>query len=137
MGDHGGEALRKKFSDPRIHMAIVCASIGCPYLRNEVFSGAKLDEQLDAQTRKFLGDPEKFRIDRKAEKAYLSPIFDWFGEDFISGYGTEAFGKRSKAERAVLHFISQYVGGEDQTYLRAGDYRVAWLDYDWSLNAQD
>ncbi|NIA31310.1 MAG: DUF547 domain-containing protein [Actinobacteria bacterium] len=31
------EILRKKFADPRIHFALVCASIGCPVLEDHAF----------------------------------------------------------------------------------------------------
>src|SRR5262245_16725581 len=55
--------LRKQFNEPRIHMALVCASIGCPTLRNEPYVAERLSEQLDDQTRKFISNPLKFRID--------------------------------------------------------------------------
>ena len=32
--------LRREFDEPRIHFAIVCASISCPKLRNEAFEAA-------------------------------------------------------------------------------------------------
>ncbi|MHC4215019.1 MAG: DUF547 domain-containing protein, partial [Planctomycetota bacterium] len=39
------EILRKKFNEPRIHVAMVCAAMGCPPLRNEPYEGKKLDKQ--------------------------------------------------------------------------------------------
>ena len=45
--EHG--TLRKKYNDPRIHFALVCASISCPRLRNEAYMADKLDAQLDDQ----------------------------------------------------------------------------------------
>ncbi|MHC4703653.1 MAG: DUF547 domain-containing protein, partial [Planctomycetota bacterium] len=33
------EILRKKFDEPRIHMAMVCAAMGCPPLRYEPYRG--------------------------------------------------------------------------------------------------
>ena len=33
--EHG--ILRKQFKEPRIHFALVCASMGCPVLRNEAY----------------------------------------------------------------------------------------------------
>ena len=38
--------LRKDFTEPRIHMAINCASVGCPPLRAEPFTAERLDAQL-------------------------------------------------------------------------------------------
>jgi hypothetical protein len=60
--EHG--VLRQEFNEPRIHLALVCAALGCPPLRTEPYEGAKLDRQLNDQARVFLANPHKFRIDR-------------------------------------------------------------------------
>ena len=44
--EHG--ILRKAFKEPRVHFAIVCASLSCPDLRAEPFEAARLDAQLGA-----------------------------------------------------------------------------------------
>ena len=38
--------VRKEFNEPRIHMALNCASGGCPELPPEAFTPEKLEEQL-------------------------------------------------------------------------------------------
>lgn len=48
------KTLRKNFNEPRIHVALVCAAMGCPLLRNELYTGDKLDVQLNDQTHRFL-----------------------------------------------------------------------------------
>ena len=78
------EILRKKFDEPRIHMAMVCAAMGCPPLRGEPYEGGKLDEQLDDQTRRFLADSGKFKIDSRKGTVHLSEIFNCFAEDLLS-----------------------------------------------------
>lgn len=129
--------LRKKFYEPRIHMALVCAALGCPPLRNEPYQGEKLDRQLDDQARKFLANPQKFRIDRQQKRVYLSPIFKWFGQDFVKTYGsTTDFSRFGPAQRAVLNFIQKYLPENDRDYLKKGDYSISYLTYDWSLNEQ-
>src|SRR6266508_4366340 len=40
------QILRKKFHDPRIHFALVCASSSCPKLRREAYVSERLDQQL-------------------------------------------------------------------------------------------
>jgi hypothetical protein len=131
------ETLRKNFNEPRIHMALVCAAMGCPPLRNEPFAGDRLDAQLDDQTRRFLENPQKFRIDPVNGRVYLSPIFKWFGKDFIKTYGTgEKFSGKSETERAVLKFISGHIDESVAKYLATGEYDLEYLDYDWSLNEQ-
>jgi hypothetical protein len=129
--------LRTDFNEPRIHVALVCAAMGCPPLRNKPFVAKRLDAQLDDQTTRFLNNPEKFRIDHSEGRVYLSSIFDWFGGDFVKSYGTDTeFKKHSKDERAVLNFISNYLSKTDADYLSSADYDIEYLDYDWSLNEQ-
>jgi hypothetical protein len=129
------EVLRKEFNEPRIHVALVCAAMGCPPLRNEPFTGEDLDTQLDDQSKTFLANPEKFRIDRDAGTVYLSSIFEWFGEDFVMTYKPdEGYSGHSESERSVLKFASEYLGDEDARYLKEEAYEIEYLDYDWSLN---
>jgi len=118
-------------------MALVCAAMGCPPLRTEPYEGDKLDRQLNDQTRVFLANPQKFRLDRGQGKVYLSSIFKWFGGDFVNNFGTDkAFTGFSPDERAVLNFVSQYLAAGDRDYLLHGKYTLVYLDYDWSLNEQ-
>jgi hypothetical protein len=129
------ETLRAKFNEPRIHVALVCAAMGCPPLRNEPYTGAKLDSQLDDQAAKFLKNPEKFRIDRNNKKVYLSPIFDWFGQDFVKTYGADKeFSGFSEKERAVLNFVGRHLAPADKAYFLKGGFSIEYLKYDWSLN---
>ncbi|MDY7019824.1 MAG: DUF547 domain-containing protein [Cyanobacteriota bacterium] len=128
--------LRVEFNEPRIHMGLVCASIGCPILIQEAYRGEKLERQLDQQTEEFLALSRNFVIDKQENRVYLSSIFKWFGDDFIPTYqASEQFAGNEK-ERAVLNFVSQYLDASDQEYLVNGEYQVRYLDYDWSLNSQ-
>ena len=119
LNDIEHKILRKEFGEARAHMALVCASLGCPPLRAEAYTGRALDAQLDDQTRRFLADPAKFRIDRAAGKVYLSPIFKWFSGDF-------------KPDAPA--FISRYLDEAGRVYLKEGKFKLSYLDYDWSLN---
>ncbi len=131
------EILRKEFNEPRIHMALVCAAIGCPPLLGEPYNGDKLELQLDDQARRFLALPEKFRIDRDKKRVYLSPIFKWFGDDFVPTYGTdEKFDGYNRTERAVLNFVTNYLSPEDRDYLTSTKLSIKHLGYDWLLNEQ-
>lgn len=130
------EILRKKFNEPRIHMALVCAAKGCPVLRNEPFVADRLDEQLDDQSKRFMNNPKQFKIDRSSGTVYLSSIFKWFGEDFVKTYGTDKkFTEFDPTVRAVLNFASKYVSPEDREALKSAK-DIEYLDYDWSLNEQ-
>ncbi|ERT09646.1 hypothetical protein M595_0418 [Lyngbya aestuarii BL J] len=128
--------LRVQFNEPRIHMGLVCASIGCPILLQEPYIGDKLDEQLNKQTRRFIALNQNFKIDKQDNKVYLSSIFKWFGEDFIPSFKVQEKFTGSDKERAVLNFLSQYLDESEQEYLMNGKYQIKYLDYDWSLNDQ-
>ncbi len=132
--EHG--TIRANFDEPRIHVALVCAAVSCPPLRNEPYTGARLDEQFDDQTRRFIASPQGFRIDRDSNVVYLSKIFDWYGDDWIKSYGVEDGFTGDAGEKAVLNFISGYLPEEDREYLAQGNYNIKYLKYDWSLNKQ-
>ena len=116
------DILRKDFADPRIHVGVNCASIGCPALRAEAFQGSKIDAQLDEQFRKFLADSSKNRVDRKAGTLYLSSIFDWFKEDFVKKSGS------------VEKFIAPFLSEADRKAVLSGKLNVKHTKYDWNLN---
>lgn len=125
------------FYEPRIHMALVCAAMSCPPLRNEPFVGDRLDAQLDDQSKDFMAKARMFRIDRAAGKVHLSSIFKWFGGDFVkANTPAEGFGNRNEAEKASLNFVASHLSPEDAEYLRTGNYTIGYLDYDWRLNEQ-
>lgn len=111
--EHG--IIRKEFNEPRIHLAVNCASVSCPKLRNEAYVGATLDAQLDDQASDFINDKSKNRITNST--AELSKIFTWFKGDF----DTE--------DSNVIKFINQYskVKITEKT-------EISYLDYDWNLN---
>lgn len=115
----------RKMSEPRIHFAIVCASIGCPRLLNEAYTGDRLDEQLNANAEHFFAQQRNFRVDPAANTVYLSSILDWFGEDF---------GKNIASQLAT---IAKYLPSDEARRMAAGSkVRVKYLEYDWGLNAQ-
>ena len=123
LSDLEHEILRKEFHEPRIHFAIVCASSSCPKLPSWAYNAAQLDQQLTESARAFINDPTRNRFDRRQRIAYLSKIFDWFENDFATSAGS------------VLQFVSYYVHDVDVAHeLTQGDYRIAYLEYDWSLN---
>jgi len=41
-----------------------------------------------------------------------------------------------ESELSLLHLVLRAVIEADQRYIRSGDFRVRYLDYDWSLNEQ-
>jgi hypothetical protein len=131
------KVLRALFDEPRIHFAIVCASISCPSLLSEAYEAEKLEAQLDDQARRFLADSGKFEIDESDKTIYLSPILDWFEEDFLDHYNLDqAITGRSKKLGAVLDFVRVHLDDVQAARLTDATYKIEYLDYDWSLNEQ-
>lgn len=128
--------LRAQFNEPRIHMALVCAAMSCPPLRNEPYVADRLDAQLDDQTKRFLATPTKLRIDRDKGVVHLSAIFKWFGDDFVKTFGTDRPARHGESVRAVLNIVGRSLARKDADYLAEGQFDVDYLDYDWSLNEQ-
>ncbi len=130
------DILRKDFNEPRIHVALVCAAMSCPPLRNEPYLAQDLDAQLNDQTIKFATSPHGFSLDQEDKRVYLSSIFKWYGQDFEQTYGNKDKFNGNDKQRAVLNYFSPVLDLESQKFLEQKDYKVKYLDYDWSLNKQ-
>jgi hypothetical protein len=117
------QILRKKFADPRIHFAIVCASTSCPKLRPEAYVAERLDQQLDEAARRFVNDPARNQIE--PQQIALSMIFKWFAQDFIDHAGS------------VKSFLHRFVVEEKKPILASYSGELQYLEYNWTLNAQD
>jgi hypothetical protein len=120
------EIIRKRFDEPRVHFALVCAALGCPPLRREAYVGSRLDEQLDDQARTFLTEsPRKNRVDAAAGVVHLSPIFRWYRDDFPAG------------PRGLGRFLADlFPPGPERSLLEGGRFDVRYTRYDWALNAR-
>lgn len=127
--------LRAEFKEPRIHMALVNSAMSAPKLRREPYIGHHLDAQLDDQARQFFHDLRKFHIDREAGEVWVSPIFNWFADDFLLD-ATKNYPRHIAQQKALTTFASKYVSAEDAKYLQEGKYVVMYFEYDWTLNEQ-
>ena len=127
MIEHDTIRARGAYDDPRIHMAVNCASIGCPALRPEAFVAEKLDAQLEDSVQRFLSDRSRNRADTEALR--VSKIFDWYGDDFAAKSGS------------VMNWLARYADQFTadpalQRAVREAKLPLRFLDYDWSLNAR-
>ena len=114
--------ILRPIGEPRVHAAIVCASLSCPPLRREPYRSERLAAQLEDNVRRWLADPRKgAHIDRSTRTLELSRIFDWFTGDFKAG---------------VLPFVASHVSPTDAGWIRSQgeSLRIRYFDYDWSLN---
>ena len=127
------EMLRRRgrYDDPRVHFAVNCASIGCPALREEAFVAERLDAQFDEQALRFMSDRTRNRHNAARGRLEVSKIFDWFGEDFRLGHR----GIASLPAFLARHADVLADAPADRERIRAQQVPVAFLDYDWKLNA--
>lgn len=124
------EQLRLKFSDPRVHTAINCASIGCPALRPEAFTAGTLNAQLADGMSRFMGDHTRNRYNTESGKLEVSAIFKWFREDFEKG--NKGF---SRLDDVFAVYADQLTDDSiARAKLASKTVGVVFLDYDWSLN---
>lgn len=128
--EHGMIRAPGVFDDPRIHAAVVCASIGCPMLRAEAFTAEKLEMQLADGLRRFLSDPSRNRFNTGSGQLQVSKIFDWYSKDFEQGHQ----GFDSLKTTFARHAEQLANTPEDRERIRQGHYTLKFLDYDWRLN---
>ncbi|MFC2188902.1 DUF547 domain-containing protein [Fulvivirgaceae bacterium LMO-SS25] len=106
--------LRKEFEEPRIHFAINCASISCPPLRNEAYTAAKLEQQLEDQAKRYINNPSHNKI--QASQVKVSKIFSWFSGDFTKNGN-------------LIDYLNKY----SKTQI-SPNAKVSYMDYNWDLN---
>jgi hypothetical protein len=104
--------------DPRVHFVVVCAAVGCPVLDPRPLAGAPLEARLDEATRRYLAGPTGARPE--AGGVRVSRLFDWYAADFGGPDGVRAF-------------LARHLPPASAAALGA-DGRVAFLDYNWTLN---
>ena len=122
--NHIEHEILRKMSEPRIHFAIVCASIGCPRLLNQAYTADQLEEQLAGIATDFFSRAKNLTVDAGNKTLRFNQILSWFGSDF----------GRTQADQ--LRTIYNYLPQEAQAVLSAGGYRIDYLEYDWNLNTQ-
>ncbi|MEL0653006.1 DUF547 domain-containing protein [Algibacter sp. TI.3.09] len=113
LSDIEHEILRK-MDEPRIHFAIVCASVSCPKLQNTAFTASNLETQLTDATKEFLSDTERNELSENSIK--ISKIFQWFSKDF-------------KQDGDIIDFLNQYSNIDI-----SAKAKKSYKDYNWNLN---
>jgi DNA-binding Lrp family transcriptional regulator len=106
--------------DPRTHMVLVCAAVGCPVIENVPYQGSDLSARMDAAARRYLASRHGAVV--KPEDLALSRIFDWYKADFGGDAG-------------VLEFARRYLPADAKAKLGASP-KVSYLEYNWTLNQQ-
>jgi len=128
--EHGIIRAPGVYDEPRIHMAVNCASIGCPMLREEAYLADRLAVQLEEQVIRFLSDRSRNHYDGATHTLEVSEIFDWYREDFSSGF--QGIRSREQFFAKYAELLTDDPGG--QTLIRSQEAKIKFVDYDWALN---
>ncbi|AMO57319.1 hypothetical protein GZ77_16010 [Endozoicomonas montiporae] len=111
--------LRPLWQDKRIHYVVNCASLGCPDLAGEAYTGATVEVMMAEAAKRFIQQEKGVAfIDGKLA---LSRIYEWYAIDFGS---KEALLRhiRENSQMAMAAKIDQYKG-------------EIIYQYNWNLNA--
>lgn len=119
LDDIENKVLRAVFKDPRVHYSVNCASVGCPNLPTEAFTGARLEAMLEAGARAFVNSPRGIKVEG-GKVVHASSIYTWFEADFG--------GSAAK----VLDHVRTYAEPTLKQKLE-GITTIVGYDYDWAL----
>ena len=123
--------IRGRFSEPRVHFALNCASRSCPRLPNRAFSPAGLDTELEREASRFVAERRNLRIDVAEQTLSLSSIFSWYEADFTDWVKRHRAGEDATLQR----YLHPYLSKTQAAKLRACERcRVEFVPYDWGLN---
>ena len=103
--------------DPRVHFALNCSARSCPALPQATFTAARLDSQLERETRAFFARPQNFRIDAATRTVWLSEILSFYSEDFAPAHGD-----------SLIEFANRYA-----PLAAPLDAEVHFTSYDWTI----
>ncbi len=116
-----GESFAARgWKDARVHFMVNCASVGCPPLRERVYTAENIDAMLVDNTRRALDTP--LHLEREGAVLRITSLFDWYAADFI------------EQSASVKEFIRGHGSERAKTRLEATE-EVEFIDYDWSLNS--
>lgn len=127
--------IRKKFLDPRIHFYLNCGANSCPPLRAKAIARNATESELEEAARSFINDSSNVRFDVERRTLYLSKIFDWYEDDFISYLRV----KRGLGRPHISQYILLYLTGpasQDLARIPTSQIKIKHLDYDKGLNDQ-
>ena len=116
--DYENDVIRP-LGEERVHFALNCMAVSCPRLPRTPFTPEGLDAQLDAAAREFFAEGRNVEVDHAARVVRLSSILDFYPADFL------------RRAPSLPAYANRY-----RTVPLPLDYKVAFIPYDWTLNAQ-
>jgi hypothetical protein len=119
LADIEDDILFTYWRDPRLHYALHRASLGCPNLPAEPFTGATMDSRLDAAAMAYVNHPRGVAIEDG--ELVVSSLYRWHLDDF------------GGSERGILRHLMAFADPERAMRLQRFD-GIHRDRYDWRLN---
>lgn len=116
LGDEYGD---RGWKDARVHFAVNCASVGCPPLRDIIYTADNLEDLLAENTRRALATDRHLKVE--GDTLHVTELFKWYEKDFEEASGSGRAFIEKWADSSVA-------GGV------AGTSEMTFIDYDWTLN---
>ena len=130
LNDIEHKMVRPVFKEPRVHVALVCGARSCPSIRGEAYTGPRILEQLEDQSRLFANSPKYVKFKSEMDELALCKILSWYGGDWDERY----------PDGGYLEWLEGLADAPDLKQALAGAIEkkvaVTFLDYDWTLNTQ-
>ena len=116
--DYENKVIRA-LGEPRIHVALNCMVVGCPRLPRERFVAEQLNAQLEREAATFFNEERNVQIDAARQKLRFSAILQFYTADFLA------------SAPSLTAYVNRY-----RTVKLPETYAVDFIDYDWTINAQ-
>ncbi len=111
----------RPLGEDRAHFALNCMVRDCPRLPQQPFQAETLEQQLENAAHEFFSKPVHLRVDDKKRTVYVSEILKFYTADFVE----------SGKKRDLVPYINRFREPKIPV-----DYRVKFIDYDWTINQQ-
>jgi len=115
----GDQYKERDWFEARVHFAVNCASVGCPPLRQQIYTPDNVDRLMSENTRRAFNTPHHLKVD--GDTLYLTRLFDWYEDHFEREAGSIREFIRAYADQAVVEDMQQ-------------TDTISHISYDWSLN---
>ncbi len=118
--DYENKVIRP-LNEPRMHFVLNCMVKDCPRLPQQHFTAQTLEVDLQTAAVEFFNKPKHIQIDAGKRTVALSGIMKFYTKDYV------ASGKKQD----LVAYVNQY--RDDKI---PSDYKVKFIDYDWTVNQQ-
>lgn len=116
--DYENKVIRP-IGEARVHFVLNCMVVDCPRLPTAVFTPETLEQDLQAASVEFFNQPKHIEVNANNKKVHLSGIMEFYTEDYV----------QSGKKQDLIAYANQFRSNKIPS-----DYRVDFLDYDWTIN---